>query len=273
MRFINKGEGPKGGKYLRCSASVRGMDCVSTTWRYEDFEKSVFTFVREFDLRSIVENNRHRSEVTATREERSILHEKLESLLAERERVYRLLVDRHSETEKFLTEQLDILSQSVAKTQSEIDGLDEKLAEFPFQRMAKSDIDEQLAALSHLTEHADFHSRLLVSTKLQGLIKRIDVSPDGSRPRIDVLRIIAEEQIDNLEYRAKLIAALENNNLTGPRSNPYFSVIFHDGSSRTVVPNREDPASLNWQVDHDESGARLTGASGQTDLLFPTSLD
>ena len=54
MRMINKGAGPKGGKYLRCSASVRGMECTGTSWRYSSFETSFLLFAQEIDLGAVL---------------------------------------------------------------------------------------------------------------------------------------------------------------------------------------------------------------------------
>jgi DNA invertase Pin-like site-specific DNA recombinase len=50
MKFENKGPPPKGGTFLVCEASKRGMGCVTTGWRYEQFESSFLAFVEQIDL-------------------------------------------------------------------------------------------------------------------------------------------------------------------------------------------------------------------------------
>ena len=51
MRFINKGDRPRGGgQYLICDRAHRGLGCERRAWRYRDFEISFLTFVKEVDL-------------------------------------------------------------------------------------------------------------------------------------------------------------------------------------------------------------------------------
>lgn len=55
--FINKGAGPKGGKYLQCSNSKAKGDCDSPSWRYDEFELSFFKYVSEVDIEEINQVN------------------------------------------------------------------------------------------------------------------------------------------------------------------------------------------------------------------------
>jgi hypothetical protein len=54
IKFENKGTGPKGGQYLICEGTRRGLGCPSKRWLYKDFETSFLTFVRELDIGSIL---------------------------------------------------------------------------------------------------------------------------------------------------------------------------------------------------------------------------
>jgi DNA invertase Pin-like site-specific DNA recombinase len=274
MRFIDKGKGAKGGKYLRCSASVRGMDCNSASWRYDDFEKSVFSFVREFDLRAIIEDSHKRSETATVREELMIQREKLENYVTERDRVYELLIGASDESVDFLKERLDQILKDIVAIKLVTTGLDKKLNSLPNKSSMASDAEEQLSALTQLTDKADFQSRLLVATKLRELIQKIDVATEGIQPRFESVKKLAEDGVEDLEYRTRLIEVLRDSNFSGPRSNPYFTVFFHNGTSRVVIPDTTDPTSLHWQIDHDDEGVRLTGSSGLSDVLLPSrSLD
>ena len=57
MVYENKGPGTRGGTYLVCSDARRHRGCLSTRWRYRDFEASFLSFVRELDIDSIVNND------------------------------------------------------------------------------------------------------------------------------------------------------------------------------------------------------------------------
>lgn len=275
MRFVNKGEGPKGGKYLRCSASVRGMDCISTSWRYDDFEKSVFSFVREFDLRAIVEDSHKRSEVAALREEITILREKLEHSETERNRVYELLVDFSSDAEDFLKSKFDQLSAEISATSAKIVSLEEKMVKLPSESSVTVDTEHQLSALEKLTEKADFQSRLSVSTKLRNLVKKIDIFAEGKKPKFESVKKLVEGNVENPEERQRLVDFLRDDHFHGPHSNPYFTVLFHNDASRTVVPDRTDPSTLQRQIDHDDDGVTLMDPSGGRTNIIPsrTSVD
>ena len=272
MRFINKGEGPKGGKYLRCSASVRGMDCVSQSWRYESFEKSVFAFVREFDLLSLVEDSHQRSQVASVREQLTIQKEKLSTQELERQRVLELIIGRGDAAKEYLENHLDQLSDEIVDTESKIRVLVESEARPTTSPKIEADAEEQLLALTRLTSEADFRDRLLVSTKLRELILQIDVSVEGDKPGFEKVKQTVLDNEEDPEFRNRLIEEIRRSRFTGPRSNPYFTVFFHNGTSRVVYPEKEDPTSLHRQFDIDDDGVRLTGSSGLIDVVFPPRL-
>lgn len=52
MHFFNKGE--KGGTWLFCHGAQKGVCPQRHGWRYEHFEKSFFSFVREIDLEAVM---------------------------------------------------------------------------------------------------------------------------------------------------------------------------------------------------------------------------
>jgi hypothetical protein len=54
-----KGLPPKGGNYLVCDRSGRGLGCERTAWRYDQFEASFLAFVSELDLEHIVRDDKN----------------------------------------------------------------------------------------------------------------------------------------------------------------------------------------------------------------------
>ena len=57
MHVVSKGSGPKGGRYLACDASRRGLACEAGGWRLDRFETSFLSFVREADIGSLVRDD------------------------------------------------------------------------------------------------------------------------------------------------------------------------------------------------------------------------
>lgn len=54
MRFIDKGQPPKGGKYLRCSRSVTGGLCIKKAYRYDAVEATVLQFLENLDVHKVL---------------------------------------------------------------------------------------------------------------------------------------------------------------------------------------------------------------------------
>ena len=89
MRFENKGYGPKGGTYLCCDSSRRGLGCQPVGWRYDEFEASFLAFVKELDLSQIIGTD----DAKTTEIDRAIaaLRGELLDIDNQREKTYKLL--------------------------------------------------------------------------------------------------------------------------------------------------------------------------------------
>lgn len=69
VRFINKGEGSKGGKYLRCSSSALAGDCDSKAFRYDLIEESLLQAIEDIDVAFLLGGKRTVSVVADRREQ------------------------------------------------------------------------------------------------------------------------------------------------------------------------------------------------------------
>lgn len=270
MRFINKGNGPKGGTYLRCSASVRGMGCVSKTWRYINFEQSLFSFVREFDLTRVIENTQKRSKTTVLGEKIVIEKERLRDQEIARQRVFDLVANADAAKE-FLSSKLEQLSFDISHAMQEIERLEVELAEFEKSDSVGVNADLQLSAIQKFSAKSDLNDRLLVSSKLKTVIKEIRVATDGKKPNFKRIRALIDELDDDEKFKSKLIETLRENHFNGPRANPYFTVIFHTGASRIVIPSPENPLELILQSDVVDGDAQVTDGSGSVVARFISS--
>ena len=111
-----------------------------------------------------------------------------------------------------------------------------------------------------------------MSTKLRYLINEIKVFTDGAKPNFEEVNDLVGDIVEDPEYRDRLLRTLWESHYEGPRSIPHFMVLFHNGTSRFVIPRQNDPTELVWQIDHGAEGVNLTGSSGLTDELFRSRL-
>lgn len=92
MRFIDKGPPPKGGKYLRCSASVSGADCFSSSIKYEPFETLILSALETLDVDKIVGGKSILSRVGEKKQQQELLGIDVEGLERKITRLNEILV-------------------------------------------------------------------------------------------------------------------------------------------------------------------------------------
>lgn len=66
MQFMDKGNSPKGGKYLRCHSAIRKAGCEAKAIRYDEFERLIFEDFNELNIASLLPNS---DELNNTRRE------------------------------------------------------------------------------------------------------------------------------------------------------------------------------------------------------------
>ncbi len=68
ISYINKGAGPKGGKYLRCSSSHLNAECNEPAWRYSDVESSLINALHQIDFEAVLNDTNSKLEkLTSTK--------------------------------------------------------------------------------------------------------------------------------------------------------------------------------------------------------------
>jgi hypothetical protein len=76
VHYINKGDPPKGGKYLRCSNAEFRHKCDCSAWSYKDFEGNFFDFVTEVEFGAVLKSGTDKSQKTNLLEEQQVNKEK-----------------------------------------------------------------------------------------------------------------------------------------------------------------------------------------------------
>ena len=75
--YQNKGDGTKGGKYLKCGKSEMSNECSSPPWRYDEFEQSFFQFITEINLSDIIDRKNSNEEIKELQRNNDLLNEEL----------------------------------------------------------------------------------------------------------------------------------------------------------------------------------------------------
>jgi DNA invertase Pin-like site-specific DNA recombinase len=262
MRFLDKGPPPKGGTYLRCSTSLQGGQCISKSWKYDDFENSFFSFVREIDLQSIVAGSMHATQKLKLREQELILEEKLNDLVVQRDNI--ISMDLSGEdARKYVSLKIDEITKEIGSVEERLlrCANEAKLLSDPTPRSEQS-IAQQVKILREFGREQNFERRSRVSAKLKTLVSRIDLSTVGNEPGLKKSMDFVDENEADPVAASKLKEAITNSHFDSGKHNPYFMVTFFDQKMRLVIPSKGNPSVFHTIVNVDHKGAEIENARG-----------
>ncbi len=262
MHFVNKGRGPRGGTYLKCSTAIRGMGCIATGWRYKDFESSFLFFAKELDLGAVMNSESAASEKRSISTGLAANSERIARLEEHREGVFSLL--RTAGTD-FVRTKLAEAEQQLLDAHEERLSLETALAEaFARDQISAEDLRGMIDKLQ--SDSPDMvRRRLQVAGKLRELVSSLNVAVEGRAPgrvlrpaysrRDSILATVDAFSVDDETYRQ-----------------PTFTVVFADGVSRRVAVNREEP--LDYIIEEysspngDDSYAKIHSDEHQPLYIF-----
>lgn len=258
MRFLNKGPGPKGGFYLKCTSAVRKVGCVVIGWKYADFEASFLFFVREIDLTTTLKSAEAKSERLIFEERVRSINEKIRELESKRDQTYSLLgtVPNDFLRRKLDECEADIISQVALK--HEVEARLSKLGE-----IADFDADEIKNLISGLqsgTGPERAARRAAVAKRLRTIVLSLTVAPEGSTPQLWRIKSLLDTSGLTRDEQSKLETYIKDSQITSGRNNRSFTVVLADGIIRRVVVGNDDPTNLITSVEVDAKGA-ITGAN------------
>lgn len=268
MRFVDKGNGPKGGKYFKCSAAVRGMGCLTKSWRYAEFESSFFYFVREIDLTSVIEKSSDRILDSNFRKSIDIELERIRNLEIRRDRILDFAVSGDA-AESYLADKVSAISSEIETIGATIISLqDEKSSIQAPDAVQIENVQEQIESIRNFSQSDNVEKRELVSSRLMEFVKEIRVAVDGNKPGFDEkIKLVAGGFSDDLEYRNKIIESIKAHQKVDVLANPHFMVSFYDGTNRLVVPDPDDPTRLLRKGEN--LGASAFVEDGDGNLVYP----
>lgn len=241
MRMVDKGQGPKGGRYLKCSAGARGMACTTKAWRYDDFERSFLFLAREVDLGAVM--NAEAEDLAAReREQRlSALTEKASSLQLQRERLIELSGDPAVGIE-FIRARLATAQAELTAATEELDRVKAEMADAVSRpQVEKEDLRRLIERHGSLTGPAAYDHRVLLAARLRSVVKSLVISTEGDRPRLGRTRAILEEDEADPAFAAAVMEHIEQMSESMQRFNPGFRVTFAGGVTRQATVSADDP--------------------------------
>jgi DNA invertase Pin-like site-specific DNA recombinase len=214
--------------YLVCYSAKRGLGCVWKRWRYDEFETSFLTFVKEVDLASMI-NSDDDSKKRATLEALvTSLKGELGSIEDQMNRTYELLQVAGAAT-NFVARKLQELEERKVTVEKD---LREKEAE-----LARKHVDQDVREVRGLIdkvkgtsdEDDTYRLRSMIATRLRSIVRVIYVAPEGRGP-------LALLSIEPVELGAGPVVDDIRRAMVTQR---YFMVGLHDGSVRVIFPDRD----------------------------------
>jgi DNA invertase Pin-like site-specific DNA recombinase len=264
MHFLNKGFGPGGGTYLKCSQALRGLDCVSTPWRYQDFERSFFLYVKEIDLGEVLAASATKSDAITLDDRLTSLKEKRNQLEVQRERAYALISQAISID--FVSAKLKECENDLAEVNTQITDVELQLSGIREQQSISPDELHRLIDQLQETEGPDaFAQRTMLAGRLREIVSDLRLDVEGTKPRLKKAEALFDQAGTDPTERQSILEVIEQSNTEGQRYNRSFTVVLADGISRKIVLNNDDPTDFVAEVLVDKDGA-ISGSDRGTDL-------
>nr|WP_313022384.1 recombinase family protein [Brucella intermedia] len=249
MRFVHKGQPPKGGQFLRCTNAERHFECSASGWRYDHFENVFLYFVHELDL---VETLKRADEQS----ERYTLEQKLvsinENIRGKKELLNTTfdMLQTSNASKDFIQSKIEEISSEILELENQKGAVEAKLEKDA--ALAPVD-DQQIKSLIKELQDADDgdleRKRRVVANRLQMMIKSLTLAPDGLRKDAEKLVL---SQFGSSEA---LFDFFETGAQSGEVSTGMsFSVVLLDGIMRRVTVSRKEPLKVIQLIAVDKHG-------------------
>jgi DNA invertase Pin-like site-specific DNA recombinase len=255
LAFVDKGQVPKGGKYLVCDRARRGLDCCRTSIKYNEFEHLILNHCKGLRPQDLLGNN----DETAV----NLMKKELEGIIGELTSIDKEISnfeDSISLTEDKRVKELH--NKQISKRLDKKDSLN-KAVENLKQRIDTESLESVEVTLHSLKELLSFLStatgkklidtRLKLRNEMQRLINKIDVYPEG-RPRFttdsaekalkEMSELLPKGSEDYNIIKGHLSELVEH-----PKKFRSFIIHFSSGSIRHIKP--EHKPQLTMDLDRD----------------------
>jgi DNA invertase Pin-like site-specific DNA recombinase len=248
MLFENKGGGQKGGTYLVCDGTKRGLGCQALRWRYKDFEASFLAFVEEIDVQSILDERHGAVSQRQIEAELSALLGELASVDDLMEKTYALLAG--GGPIDFVTSKLNELARRRAelKAMADTKAAEKDSALHREVRYCQSagEIRDLINRLRDQSNAELFKLRARIASEFRSLIETLQIASVGERPRLAATIEKAQQSAYGIDR--DVIGHMQELAADPRQAQRFFLVGFRSGRVRAVFPDDEDPLRYRQQV-------------------------
>jgi hypothetical protein len=241
MMVADKGPLPKGGKFLVCEGARRGRGCVTTGWRYDQFESSFLAFVEKIELPRLVREDD--SEKKVLDDAIQALEGQKMTLREEMEGAYGLIK---------INPELQFVADKLSPLQQQVQEIEQQLIARKIEREGLESIEnafyesrEEIRALverlqSQTSGRIDLYKlRSQVAARIKALVEKLKVATAGTGPIMErLLKYYESIKMDD-ETREILVGGAKNS-----ENRRFFRVTFKDGSQQGIWPDKDDPLTL-----------------------------
>jgi DNA invertase Pin-like site-specific DNA recombinase len=253
MHYINKGKGPKGGTYLKCSSAVNGSHCSSVAWRYSHFETAFLFFCSEIDLQSIFVEADTKSEQAKAVSKILEVEGHLLDLENQREKNYRLyeLLDNPA----YIAGKINSVQSQIEEHETELKALKTAQLNMRVGTINAERFNEFVEAIRSTGEEKSERLRAVLHNDLRRLVTYLRVAPIGNSPSKKAVLTILEGMPKDPQEEEEFNRYITETTADDGRSNPTFKVGFSNSTDRIVVVDPLDPKKF-LEIAEVESGKK-----------------
>lgn len=245
VHFLDKGKGPKGGIYLRCSNAASGHRCKCTSWNYNDFEDAFFKYIDKIDFNSVFKTPQTASKRQALLAEKNTLNADLVTVQTKLNRALDIHLSLSESAQKRTTSNIQEISDEMDKIEDRIKQIDYNLSKLtpPNYNSAKKAITTFLKKVDVNNENSP-HIRRSINTAISKTIKEIKLFPQASKGDIfpweynnlptRAIKAFKKDGIRKKDLESLLSKASGQNMLHDMER--YFIVKFKNELEKTVRP-------------------------------------
>lgn len=251
IRFVDKGEGPKGGTYLNCSNGIRNMGCYKTGWQYRFFEKSALKYIENLEIETLFNDNQPSSQIKELENQIVVNEGKLQDAILKSENLIQAIENGIS---------LPNLHKRSAKISSDIDHLEAQSKKIKAKlKHLKSEKETTTSNIENIVEQISLASNVFDENKLHDIRRNLNQSMQLIIGVILLFNVgspiskeMYEEQVKIFKSQysknsKKLISMLDERVETSVNPEErFFSVLFQSGKSQIIRPNFKDPEKIEF---------------------------
>ncbi|MGL1921327.1 MAG: recombinase family protein [Hyphomicrobiales bacterium] len=237
MHLTNKGDGPKGGKYLKCSNLVKGINCVMGSWPAPMFEKSFLTYAHKIDFSAILKNRKSDDEISKSEYKLAKIEEEVDKNQITLKKLESALYDPESNV-SVLSKRIGINEEAAIALKAQNKQAIAELSALKLKQSDSQSVTALFELLSNTPKDEMLAARIKLADGLKGVVTRIDCFVDGLHN--------VEQNIDK--------EVLEEEYFTQWKGNPTFLLTLIDGSEKVVVMDRKNRLQYLFSQTRDEDG-------------------